>query len=330
MFSIDKDSKEPLYCQIAEWLEGQIASGELREQERLPSEREMSEMSGASRDTVKRAYRELERRGCIYTGKGSGSYVQKKDLQAKRRMAERIAVHAVKQLQDAGLTRHETERAFLELMWERQSESEKLQVAWVDCSAEMLEDMAKEIEKDCNVRVTPFLLEEMEADPEPLMNRSFDLIATTINHIDDLQKVFIEKTGHLPMIAMEKLVLTISRMTVSQLAKVTDEMEVAAAYESEWYRSNMERFLDEFAVNGKKHLIRLEDMMDYLKHNRRKMAVILPQDLGYQDGLVKQIWKYCEEKGIFCIVFHQMVDNGSMLHFRKRLQKKWLEDANRL
>lgn len=323
--TIDKQSKTPLYCQIADWVERRITSGELREGERLPSERSLCAATGASRDTVKRAYRELERRGCISIGRGSGSYVKKQDLQNIRKQARLLAENAVGKLKNSGLTRHETELAFLDLMWARLPESEKLEVAWVDCSAEILHDTAGELEKNCNVRVTPFLLEEVEADPGPLLEAGFDLIATTINHIDDLMQALIQKTGSMPKICMEKVVLAISRMTVSQLARIEEEMEVVAAYETEWYRSNMVRFLDEFSVNGKKRLIRLEDTLDYLKHSKRKNAVILPQDFGYLDGLVGDIWRYCEEHGIFCIVCHQIIDGGSMLHFRKRLQRKWLE-----
>ncbi len=331
MFQIDRESDQPLYSQIASWLEAQIRSGERRENDRLPSERSLCEMTGASRDTVKRAYRELSRRGCIETGRGSGSYVKKQDFAMKRSEAEALLRPVVKSLLEAGLNRHETELAFLEQLWNRLPESEKLRVAWVDCSIEILRDMARELGQSCNVRVTPFLLEELEADPQRLSAEDFDLIATTINHIDDLQRSLAEKTGRTLEEKMEKVVLAISRPTITLLAQLGEEMEVAAVYESEWYRSNMVRFLDELSVAGKKKMVPLSQAMEYLKRARRlgrRMAVVLPQDPDFRDGMVGELYRYCVEHEMFCILFRQVVDNGSLLHFKRQLQKRWIEKKN--
>lgn len=324
MFKPDKMSKVPLYAQAADWMEKRIEAGDPGEGERLPSEREMCALAGISRDTVKRAYLELERRGLITTGRGSGSRVTRQNLKSGRAVARETAGRAVERLKEAGLTRHETERAFLELMWSRLPESEKLNVAWVDCSGEIINDTVKELEKDCNIHVTPFLLEETEENPEPLFVGNYDLIATTINHLDDLQKAFLEKMGRMPDADMEKVVLTVSRMTVSRLAGIEEGADITAFFDSGWCRSNTERFLNELSVNGEKHFVHFDEAYDRLTRCGKKSVVILPQDFSYRDGLVGEIYRYCEQHGISCIVLKQIVDNGSMLHLRKRLQRKWM------
>ena len=50
----------PLYVQIAESLLDRIESSELRPGDRLPSERELSDMLGVNRMTVRRALQVLE------------------------------------------------------------------------------------------------------------------------------------------------------------------------------------------------------------------------------------------------------------------------------
>lgn len=64
----------PVYSRIAEQIAGRIESGGIKEGERLPAERRLSRELGVSRDTVKRAYADLEERGFIKTVQGSGSY----------------------------------------------------------------------------------------------------------------------------------------------------------------------------------------------------------------------------------------------------------------
>ncbi|MFQ5854143.1 MAG: 2-aminoethylphosphonate--pyruvate transaminase [Anaerolineae bacterium] len=65
----------PLYIQIAEGLLDRIESGELAPGDRLPSERELSEMLAVNRMTVRRALRMLEMQGLLIRRQGNGTYV---------------------------------------------------------------------------------------------------------------------------------------------------------------------------------------------------------------------------------------------------------------
>lgn len=65
----------PLYAQIADGLLERIQSGELAPGNRLPPERELSEMLGVSRMTLRRALRRLEAQGLLRRRQGDGTYV---------------------------------------------------------------------------------------------------------------------------------------------------------------------------------------------------------------------------------------------------------------
>jgi GntR family transcriptional regulator len=69
---------EPLYRQIADDLEGQIESGLLAPGAKLPTERELEERHGASRNTVRDAVRWLTTRGLVQTRHGQGTFVMPK------------------------------------------------------------------------------------------------------------------------------------------------------------------------------------------------------------------------------------------------------------
>src|SRR4030067_643653 len=65
----------PLYAQIADALLGRMQRGELAAGDRIPPERELSEMLGVNRLTLRRALRELEGRGLLRRRPGLGTFV---------------------------------------------------------------------------------------------------------------------------------------------------------------------------------------------------------------------------------------------------------------
>ncbi|NBD23155.1 MocR-like pyridoxine biosynthesis transcription factor PdxR [Paenibacillus glycinis] len=75
MWKPDRDSKKPLYEQIADHLEQRIAFGEFPPGSRLPSERRLAEQLGVNRSTVILAFGELRALGIIESRAGSGTRV---------------------------------------------------------------------------------------------------------------------------------------------------------------------------------------------------------------------------------------------------------------
>jgi len=75
---INKSSKIPLYLQLMDELIKMIHSKNFKENDRLPSERELCDMFDLSRITVRQALQELEREGYIYRVHGKGTFVAPK------------------------------------------------------------------------------------------------------------------------------------------------------------------------------------------------------------------------------------------------------------
>jgi DNA-binding transcriptional MocR family regulator len=73
---IDRESKTPVYLQIAGQLRRQIESGEIPAGQRLPSERKLAEHLGVNRTTVLNAYGELKAEGLLGSHVGNGTIVQ--------------------------------------------------------------------------------------------------------------------------------------------------------------------------------------------------------------------------------------------------------------
>ena len=81
---IDNKSGEPIYNQIYSQIKNQIISGELKENEMLPSIRGLAKDLRISFITTKRAYEELEKEGFIYTLPAKGCYVAPKNTELLR------------------------------------------------------------------------------------------------------------------------------------------------------------------------------------------------------------------------------------------------------
>jgi len=61
------DNRAPVYVQVIQYFKQQIASGEIKMGEEIPSRRELARLLKINPNTVQRAYREMEEAGLIYT-----------------------------------------------------------------------------------------------------------------------------------------------------------------------------------------------------------------------------------------------------------------------
>jgi GntR family transcriptional regulator len=68
-------SSQPIYLQLADRLNRQIVSGELKPGDKLPSVREMAVSSKVNPNTVQRTYREMEASGIVESRRGQGTFV---------------------------------------------------------------------------------------------------------------------------------------------------------------------------------------------------------------------------------------------------------------
>jgi len=74
---LDEQSVLPLYYQLKEKLKEQIKSGDLKENDKVPSERELMERYNVSRATARKALSELINEGLVVAKQGVGTFVAK-------------------------------------------------------------------------------------------------------------------------------------------------------------------------------------------------------------------------------------------------------------
>jgi GntR family transcriptional regulator len=77
LFQVDFQAGKPVYLQLADQIRYAAASGRLRPGEPLPSLRPLAEELRINRNTIAKAYAELESQGIIETQPGKGFFLRK-------------------------------------------------------------------------------------------------------------------------------------------------------------------------------------------------------------------------------------------------------------
>ena len=118
-FQINFKSGMPVYLQLVDQIKAAAASGALRPGEALPSIRPLAEELRLNRNTVAKAYTELESLGVIETLPGRGCFLKENHSalrkEARRKLLTDEIDQAIVQAHHLQVPRHE----FLELIHER-------------------------------------------------------------------------------------------------------------------------------------------------------------------------------------------------------------------
>ncbi|HPT83866.1 MAG TPA: GntR family transcriptional regulator [Limnochordia bacterium] len=116
----------PIYLQIIEEFKRQIATGQLRPGDKLPSQRDLAAQLKVNANTVQRAYREMEILGLVETLRGQGTFVRQTEEiveGTREEMLTNLVDDFVAAMQSLGLTMADT----LELVKTRFRERELAQ-----------------------------------------------------------------------------------------------------------------------------------------------------------------------------------------------------------
>ena len=118
------DENLPIYIQIMDYIKKKVIIGELKEGDKLPSVRELSNELKVNPNTISRTYQELEREGLTYTQRGMGTFItEDKDIlfSLKKTVAKDIVTKFIYQIKELHLSKDE----ILTLIGEEMKEGEE-------------------------------------------------------------------------------------------------------------------------------------------------------------------------------------------------------------
>ena len=90
IFQVDFQAGKPVYLQLADQIRYAAASGRLRPGDPLPSLRPLSEELRINRNTIAKAYSELETQGIVETIAGKGCFLKQNPSPFKERVRQQM------------------------------------------------------------------------------------------------------------------------------------------------------------------------------------------------------------------------------------------------
>ena len=119
LFQIDFKAGKPVYLQLVDQVRYAAASGALRPGEALPSIRPLAEELRVNRNTIAKAYTELESQGVIDIVPGKGCFLAENNTPFTKSVRQKLLL---KEIDEAVVTAHHLQvdaGTFLELVKER-------------------------------------------------------------------------------------------------------------------------------------------------------------------------------------------------------------------
>lgn len=95
VIQINYKSGKPVYLQIVEQIKYAAAAGNLKAGESVPGIRPLAEKLRVNRNTVAKAYQELEREGVIETRAGKGCFVSDNHSPLKKSFRQQVLNEAI-------------------------------------------------------------------------------------------------------------------------------------------------------------------------------------------------------------------------------------------
>src|ERR1051326_5720045 len=97
LFQINYKSGKPVYLQLVDQIKAAAASGALQPGEALPSIRPLAEELRVNRNTIAKAYSELESLGVIETLPGRGCFLKENHSAMKKQLRRKLLTEEIDQ-----------------------------------------------------------------------------------------------------------------------------------------------------------------------------------------------------------------------------------------
>jgi GntR family transcriptional regulator len=121
LLQINYKSGKPVYLQVVDQIKAAAAAGTLQSGEPLPSIRPLAEELRINRNTIAKAYSELENQGVIETIPGKGCFVRENNSPLKKDVRRKLLIEELDQVIVQAHHLQVSPPEFLELVQDRLS-----------------------------------------------------------------------------------------------------------------------------------------------------------------------------------------------------------------
>lgn len=202
---LDKKSKIPLYLQLKELVKYYISTGIIKNGERLPGVIQLAKELKINFETVRKAYKELEKEGLISVNRGRGSFAllphesqlspKTDQLSLENETDPEVSLKKViNRFLQQGKTLQEIKRSIRKILKEIDEQTLAPFVIFTECNLPQAEQVASLLEDQLKIKVKPVLVSELKNELSKISNPEITVLAvvTTGFHLNEVRKILAD------------------------------------------------------------------------------------------------------------------------------------------
>lgn len=202
---LDKKSKIPLYLQLKDLIKYYISTGAIRNGEMFPGVFALSQELEINFETVRRAYKELEKEGLVLTKRGRGTFAMlpgvalpiaaERPLSAPQMEPERELRHAIKRLVRKGRSEEDIRILVAGALKESSPDEAGFFVIFTECSEFQVREISKSLKEQLRLHVRPVVVSDLKSEIDGITGQGNKLLAvvTTGFHLNEVRKIIDQR-----------------------------------------------------------------------------------------------------------------------------------------
>lgn len=309
---------EAVYLQIAKFYNEQINSGELRDGDKLPSERSLANELGVSRGTITKVYDHLEQEQLVVRIKGKGCFVTRDTSYLsldRKEKAIKLIRDMIRGMTDMGFSLSET-RIFTEIvLMEQEKKYKTIRIGIIDCNQEALYAIKAQIGNLKDIRIRLYELSEIESNQTQSDILSNDLLITTYTHYEEIVERIHDVSDRLIRVSMSP-----SKKTFIQIGRIRKGASIGILHNTDRFLGVIQRALqvgeipqdEEEAMNLNESK---ESIAAFIKH---KEVIIIPPLNYFESSYCKWIMNHLSNK--IYIEFEYLIERGNLLYLEEKIR----------
>lgn len=196
---VDKNSKVPLYLQLKDLIRYYISTGVIQEDQQLPTVSDLASQLEVNFETIRKAYKELERESFISSRRGKGTFVtprtdgRRRSITTEPQPEDPVASlkAAIKMFIQSGTTDQQLTDAIARAVTEARMETAKQSVVFTECNELQVKDISELLRSSFPVNIKPVLLADLRREVQNIFREGGDILAvlTTGFHVNEVNEV---------------------------------------------------------------------------------------------------------------------------------------------
>lgn len=196
---VNKQSNIPLYLQLKDFVKYSISTGVIQHSEKLPTIQGLAQRLGVNFETVRKAYKDLEREGLVSTERGVGTFVTgrpaAKPAAEPNSSSSANPVESLKssigRLLQAGKSAEEINQIVVQALEELARCDRRSLILFAECNSLQANGISAVLQQHLKMPVSPVLLPDLrnEINRVQQSGRQIAAVVTTGFHMNEVRRV---------------------------------------------------------------------------------------------------------------------------------------------